>query len=232
LEVKILHLIDGAKNAAGLTVVIDVFRAFSVACYVANNGASKIIPVGDIEIAYRLKTDNPDYVLIGERKGKIQPGFDFGNSPTHVETTDFTGKTVVQTTSAGTQGIVNASNADEIITGSLINAKAVAAYIQNRNPKIVSLVCMGKEALRRADEDTFCAEYIKSLLEGTPYTIDNAVESLKHGSGKRFFDLSNADWCPERDFYLCTDINRFDFVLKAKKNEDGLYYLTKELIHR
>ncbi len=30
-NVNILHLIEGAKQAKGLTVIIDVFRAFSLA---------------------------------------------------------------------------------------------------------------------------------------------------------------------------------------------------------
>ena len=33
IKIKILHLIDGAKQAEGLTVIIDVFRAFSLECY-------------------------------------------------------------------------------------------------------------------------------------------------------------------------------------------------------
>ncbi len=52
-------------------------------------------------------------------------------------------KRIIHTTSAGTQGITNASHADEIITGSLVNAKAIAAYIKQKNPEEVSLVCMG-----------------------------------------------------------------------------------------
>lgn len=28
MQIKILHLIEGAKQAEGLTVIIDVFRAF------------------------------------------------------------------------------------------------------------------------------------------------------------------------------------------------------------
>lgn len=227
MDISILHLIAGAREATGLTVIIDVFRAFSVGCYVMGNGAKEIIPVGDIEVAYRLKEENPDYVLIGERQGKIQPGFDFGNSPTHIENVDFSGKTVVQTTGAGTQGIVNAVNADEIITGSLVNSKAIARYIKAANPKRVSLVCMGIVGKYTADEDTYCAEYIKSLLEGTRFDINAAIDSLKDGNGKRFFDPANSDWSPERDFYLCTDIDRFDFVLRAEKSRHGLYSLSK-----
>ena len=84
MEVKILHLIDGAKQARGLTVIIDVFRAFSVACYAFGNGARKIISVGDIDLAYKLKKENPGYLLIGERGGKKPKGFDYGNSPTQI----------------------------------------------------------------------------------------------------------------------------------------------------
>ncbi len=32
-NVNILHLIEDAKQAKGLTVIIDVFRAFSLECY-------------------------------------------------------------------------------------------------------------------------------------------------------------------------------------------------------
>jgi 2-phosphosulfolactate phosphatase len=53
MDIEILHLIEGARQAKGLTVIIDVFRAFSTACYVIRNGASQIIPVGDVELAYK-----------------------------------------------------------------------------------------------------------------------------------------------------------------------------------
>lgn len=33
MNIKILHLVEGAKQSTGLTVVIDVFRAFSMEAY-------------------------------------------------------------------------------------------------------------------------------------------------------------------------------------------------------
>ena len=33
MQIDILQLTEGAKRAKGTTVVIDVFRAFSTACY-------------------------------------------------------------------------------------------------------------------------------------------------------------------------------------------------------
>lgn len=227
MQIDILQCLGGTEQAAGLTVVIDVFRAFSVACYVMDKGAAGIIPVGGIDMAYQLKAAHPDYLLIGEREGKIQPGFDYGNSPAQLEHAAFQGKTVVHTTSAGTQGIVNAVHAEQIVTGSLVNAQAVADYIRAAHPQRISLVCMGRAGVAPVAEDTVCAEYIRSLLEGTYYDIGAAIIGLKESGGKRFFDPANAGWCPERDFYLCTDLNRFDFVLKAGRNGSGLYSLRK-----
>jgi 2-phosphosulfolactate phosphatase len=227
MNIKILHMIEGARKADGLTVIIDVFRAFSLACYLFEQGADKIIPVGDIELAYRLHAQNPDYILVGERNGRIQPGFDYGNSPSQILNIDFTGKTVIHTTSAGTQGIANAAGASEIITGSLVNAGAIVRYINRRKPGEVSLVCMGNAGKSMSEEDTFCAGYIKSSLEGKPYDMDRAIEIMKETGGKKFFDPANSDWGPQSDFYLCTDINRFHFILKVEKTADGLNILKR-----
>ena len=103
MDIRILELIEGAKLAEGLTVVIDVFRAFSLECYLFARGAKEILPVGDINEAFALKREDENRVLIGERHGKKCEGCDFGNSPSQTAGFDFTGRTVVHTTSAGTQ---------------------------------------------------------------------------------------------------------------------------------
>ena len=220
MNIEILHMIDGAKKAKGITVIIDVFRAFSVEAYFFSKGAKQIIPVGDAELAYKLKEQNPDCILAGERHGKILPGFDVGNSPSELIKLDCDGKTVVHTTSAGTQGTANAKNADEILGGSLLNAKATAEYIRCRNPENVSLVCMGLEALSETEEDNLCAYYIKSLIEGKNPDITKEVENLKFTSGAKFFDKVQNDVFPEADFHMCTEVDKFDFVMRL--SEDGV----------
>lgn len=214
MKIKILHMIEGAKKARGVTVIIDVFRAFTVEAYLMNNGADEIIPTDDIEKALEYKRLDPNIVLIGERHGVKLPGFDFGNSPSQIENISFKGKTIVHTTSAGTKGIVNAKNSEEILTGSLVNAKAIAEYIKLKNPKEVSLVCMGLDALKETEEDNLCAYYIKSLLENKNVNIDNEISDLKNTSGAKFFDEKLQDVFPTLDFYLSTELNKFDFVLK------------------
>ncbi len=227
MNIQILHMIEGAKKAKGITVVIDVFRAFSVEAYCFAKGAKKVIPIGDIDLAYKFKEENPDIVLAGERHGKIMPGFDTGNSPSELMSVDVKDKIVVHTTSAGTQGIANAKNADEILGASLVNAKATAEYIKKSGAEEVSLVCMGLEALSETEEDTLCAKYIKSLLEGTTIDMEKEIESLKTTSGAKFFDKAQNDVFPEADFAMCTDLNKFDFVMRLKKCDDGLDYMEK-----
>ena len=228
MNIQILHLVEGAKQAVGLTVVIDVFRAFTVETYLMRNNAAKIIPVGDVEVARAYKAAHPDAILCGERKGIIIEGFDYGNCPTDLEHVDLTGKTVVHTTSAGTQGIANATQADEIISGSLVNASAVAEYIRRKNPENVSLVCMGLMANAQTDEDNLCADYIKSLLEGAPLPdIYERMEALKYTSGAKFFDPQRQHIFPQRDFELCTNLNSVPFVLRVCKDADGLDYMER-----
>lgn len=221
-KVNILHLIEGAKQAEGLTVIIDVFRAFSLECYLYDMGVKEIRPIGSVEDAFSLHEKMPDSVLIGERNGKKCEGFDFGNSPSTVVPEAVKGKTVLHTTSAGTQGIVNATGATEIITGSLVNAKAVAEYIKKKNPETVSLVCMGNAGVRPAAEDELCAEYIKSLVEGVELPdFEKRVEDLRRHGGEHFFDENRQEIYPKEDFFMCIQYDKFPFVIIIKKDGHG-----------
>jgi len=219
MDIRILQLSEGAEKAEGLTVIIDVFRAFTTACYIIQNKPDHLYPVLELEEAYALHEKYPDSILVGEREEKKPEGFHFGNSPSQVKNYNFQNKTVIHTTTAGTNGINKARNAEDIITGSFVNARAIASYIQQQNPSVLSLVCMGYRAERPTDEDTFCAEYIKSLLLGTYYPLEEKKELLKEGAGSRFFDPHNQTFSPEEDFHLCTRENQFPFILRARKND-------------
>jgi 2-phosphosulfolactate phosphatase len=220
MKIEILQLTEGAKQAKGLTVVIDVFRAFSTACYVFAAGADTIIPVEHVEEAFELKKKLVNTVMLGERSEKKVPGFDFGNSPTHILNQDFRGKTIIMTTSSGTRGIANATLADEIITGSFVNAGAIINYIRKKNPAVVSLVCMGYEGRYPTQEDTFLAEYIRDKLQNKETYFEKMKDTLRTGDGARLLDPANDEWSPSSDFELCLDPDCFNFVLKIEKGEE------------
>ena len=108
MEIEILQLKEGAKKATGTTIIIDVFRAFSLEAYLFAQGCKEVRAVYDKEQAYAFKKEHPEYILIGERQGKILPGFDYGNAPSSITGKDFSDKTVIHTTTNGTLGIQNA----------------------------------------------------------------------------------------------------------------------------
>lgn len=208
------YLLKGAAEATGLVVIIDVFRAFSTACYLYDAGVKTIIPTDDVDFAYDYRNKYDNVILIGERDAIKIENFDYGNSPSDIKDLDLSNKTVVLSTSSGTKGLVNAKNSDQIITGSFVNAKAICRYIQKENPKEVSLVAIGTGGgIKRMDEDDLLADYIESLLLGLQFDLDLVKHNLRKGSGKRFFDPSKTH-SPLADFALCLDFNRFDFILK------------------
>lgn len=214
MQVTVVDHVAGAQSAQGVAVVIDVFRAFSVAAYAFSRGVATVIPVAAVEDARELKRQHPDWLLIGERHARPLPGFDCGNSPADLEKLDVAGRTIVHTTHAGTQGLTNARQADEVLTGALVNAGAIVRYIQARQPSIVTLVRMGHEARENCDEDDLCAELLRSRLLGEPMPVAGIRERLrKASSAEKFFDPA-CDWAPERDFDLCTRVDEFDFVLQ------------------
>lgn len=216
MDITVKEFIKGAQEAQGMTVIIDVFRAFSTACYAFDNGISRLIDVATPAEAFALKDKlKADVIIAGEQDEKKPAGFDFGNSPTEMLTGRIAGTTMIHCTTAGTRGIMNASGASEIIGAGLVNAAAVASYITMTNPEKVTLVAMGYRATEPAGEDLLCAQYIKDLLQGREPDITSAIEALRNGSGSRFFKPENLEFSPPTDFFLCTDLNRFNFVLKA-----------------
>jgi 2-phosphosulfolactate phosphatase len=219
MQIRRLSLIEGAEQASGFAVVIDVFRAFTTAAYVMDNGAEKIIPVGTVEEAFEMKRKYPCVVLMGERGGKQVPGFDFGNSPHEVRDVDFTGMTVVQTTSAGTRGLMAASGADTILPGSFVMADSIVEYIRKANPEVVSLVAMGWGGHAKSPEDENLAGYIEMKLNGEEPDFKAMKKEIRaHPEGAKFFDRTQNTFV-EGDFHAAMDLNRFDFCLKLVPND-------------
>jgi 2-phosphosulfolactate phosphatase len=227
MDIRILHGIQEAGDARGVTVVIDVFRAFSTVCHVLGAGAEAVLPVARKELAYELKRENPEYLLMGERDAIKLPGFDYGNSPTEVEGADFSGRSVVLTTSAGTQGLFGAVAAEEILTGAFVNAAATAEYVRAADPDALSLLAMGTGGLEESEEDTLYAEYLAALLQGSPRDFGAIRKRLKDiASADKFFDPA-MEHAPERDFELCTDLDAFDFAVRLEGAEEGSARLVK-----
>jgi 2-phosphosulfolactate phosphatase len=220
MKISIQSLLEGAKRAIGTVAIIDVFRAFTTAAVALANGASHIVMVSTVEEALALRDAGIGQICMGEVRGRAPDEFDFGNSPFEVSAVDFSGKTIIQRTSAGTQGIVSASRVNRLYAASLVTADATARAILSESPDQITLVAMGDNGINRTDEDELCALHLRNRLEGRPGDAD-AVRRLILAGGEvgRFHDPARPFLHPE-DVEIALDMDRYDFAIRVKF-EDG-----------
>ena len=114
--------LETCHEATGVVVVIDVLRAFSNAAYAFSRGAKEIYPVNSVEEALIFKAETPNSLAAGEVGGLPPEGFDFGNSPTQTKELILTNKVIVQSTGAGTKGIVRSIKAETMLAASFVVA--------------------------------------------------------------------------------------------------------------
>lgn len=226
MEVTRARLLEGAKNARGVAVIIDVFRAFTCAPLLFSFGIRKSILVSTPEEAFALRKQNKELLLIGEVDGVPIDGFDLGNSPTEIlyrGAAFFKGTTVVQRTSSGVQGVLAALDvADEVLPASYSLAQSTARYILSKRPAKVSLVAMGWALKYPAAEDEWCARYIAHLLGAGDYDHHAALgEILSNKTTQKFFDPEKSHFPPE-DPIMCLQLNAHPFVLRAGRDDDGV----------
>ena len=218
--ISIHSVLEGAASATGTVAVIDVFRAFTTAAVALANGATRIIMVGTVEEALALRGAGIGDICMGEVGGKPPAEFDFGNSPFEVSKVDFSGKTIIQRTSAGTQGIVAANRAGRLYAASLVTASATARAMLTGSPEDITLIAMGDNGVNRTDEDEVCAIHLRNRLEGRPGDR-RAVQRLILAGGEvgRFHDPTRPHLHPE-DVDIALDIDRYDFAIRVEI-EDG-----------
>jgi 2-phosphosulfolactate phosphatase len=220
MEVCIDSLLSGAERATGSVVIIDVFRAFTTAAVVLARKATKIIVVSDVEEALALRSAGVGDLCMGEVRGRAPPGFDFGNSPFEASQANVNGLTIIQRTSAGTQGIVSARHATQLHAGALVTAKATARAIHKYSPQQVTLVPMGNDGVARADEDELCAIHLRNLIEGRPGNPSAIREVILAGPRIADFHSSSKAHLHPEDLKVALDIDRYDFAVRITQ-EDG-----------
>ena len=219
------YSLENAHEASGFVVVVDVLRAFTTAAHAFNVGAEKILPVAGVEEAIQLRKRIPGSLIMGEVDGEKPAGFDFGNSPAAISVLDLSGRTLIQRTSAGTQGIVRAVNANHLFAASFVVAKATAEVILRCNPAVVSFVITGESAARDGDEDRACAEYIQAVVMNEVTDKSAYIERVGSSSAGRSFLNDRNQTFLRNDFVMSIQTDIFPFTLPVEW-EDSLWVMT------
>ena len=212
--------LENCDQARGVVVVIDVLRAFTTAAFAFDAGAEEIILVSTLEQARELKRRDSQLMLTGENHGWKPADFDFGNSPLEFLDQDLHGARLVQRTSAGTQGVVRSSSAENLFAASLCCARGTVDAIRTLKPAHVTFVLTGVMEGGLGDEDTACADYLEALLRSEPINLDVIEERVRNsGWGLRFND-QQYPFLNRRDLDFCLQMDRFPFAMPVEKSGD------------
>lgn len=224
--------LETCGEARGVVVVIDVLRAFTTAAFALSAGAGEIILVGEVDEARQLRAALPGALMMGEVGGLPIEGFDYGNSPSALLEADLQGRTIIQRTSAGTQGVVLSTQAESMFACSFVCARATAAQIARLAPPVVTFVITGKREphvhsgvpQRRlpgwGDEDAACADYLEGLLSGLEPDVAPLLERVRLSPpGQLFSDPTQPEF-PAEDLDLCTAVDRFAFAMPVSRRDD------------
>lgn len=203
-------------NPQGITVVIDVIRAFTTCFHAFRQGAVCIWPVATAEEAfYRREQHHPQALLAGEIKALPIPGFDFGNSPAEVSRIDLVQRELILRTTNGVAATLAARNSHRVLAAALVNAHATANIIAASGCEQVLLVASHPTG----DEDMACAEYIRGLLGGPGITQEEAIlRTADAFAAKKFRDGSHPQLKPE-DIVLAARCETDDFAMEVNYDD-------------
>lgn len=216
------HTLDDCDEASGVAIVIDVIRAFTTATIAFERGAEKIIFVSSSSEAFDLKEADPTRLIMGEEHGLPPEGYDYGNSPWELANENLSGRTLIQRTSHGTQGLVRCTHCDEIYAASFANVSATARAVMDAGHELVSIINTGARPDHEAEEDASCADYLHALLYGESPPIEHFLERVENSTaGSIFKDESRPRFVPQ-DLELCKQADRCNFAIKVEREGDLL----------
>jgi 2-phosphosulfolactate phosphatase len=227
-----------ATQARGIVVVIDVIRAFSVAGYAFASGARGIWLVRAVEDAEALRQCEPEALLIGEIDGRLIPGFDLNNSPTRVAATNIRGRPLIQRTGAGTQGAVNASQANVILLCALTNVRATMRYARHlaeSSGDVITILPTSFEGGNEYwNEDRICADYLEALLLGQEEVASDilarGIAYLHETNRFSLYQAGSSDF-PIEDIAAVLDVDRFDFAMAGSAQRwQGITYIDAQCV--
>jgi 2-phosphosulfolactate phosphatase len=151
-------------------------------------------------------------------------GFDFGNSPTQTKELELGGRSVIQRTGAGTQGIVRSVHADVLLAASLAVAGATVRYIRKLEPASVTFVVTGQFEDGRGDEDLACAEFLAQRLLGRSPDLSPYLKRVTSSRDALLHLDPDLPAFPRSDLDYCAGIDTFDFAMPVNR-EDGRHVI-------
>jgi 2-phosphosulfolactate phosphatase len=225
---ELLHLYDLKGKIA---VVVDVLRATSSMVTAFAHGIQKIIPVSTLQDCLAQKQDG--FLTAAERDGRQAEGFDMGNSPFSYMGSGIKGKTLLMTTTNGTNAIRLSMAADKVITGAFLNVGKVAEFLEEE-AKDVLVVCAGWKGNFNLEDTLFAgalADRLPTFMPANDATLaaqhlyrlakNDMVSFLANSSHvqrlKNLDIVQDVAYCLQEDIYDVVPVLQGDFLMPLKQ---------------
>jgi 2-phosphosulfolactate phosphatase len=231
-------LVDPAELSGGVAVVIDVLRACTTIVRALAAGAREIVPCLEVREALERAAQYPvsQVLLGGERQGVMIDGFDLGNSPRDYSPETVSGKTIIFTTSNGTQALARCRQASRVYLAGFVNASAVCRRLMDAER--IHLICAGTKGEFSRDDILLAGLIVETLasrsgesyvlnaqaitarenwrqafplpcaLGAEPIPVDRLVECLRETPGGRHVVAVGC----EPDIWDAAQVDQFDIV--------------------
>src|SRR5437667_271403 len=209
---NIIHAtgIEGAREARGTVVVIDVLRSFTVSAYALAGGARECRLVKTVAEARALAARIPGAVVSAEEDALPVAGIAISNSPTKIQQTDLRDRILVQRSTAGTQ-VAAAVESGDMFAASLVVARATVQACLLRRPDTVTLIASADHP-----EDHACAAYMEAIIRGQETDLERLLRPLRDSD--RYRRAISGEWpgFPPSDLDLALTADRFQFAMPIK----------------
>ena len=165
-------------NTENFTVIIvDIFRATSAISTALSHGAKRVIPVSKLDDL--SKYEDGKTIIGAERNGEIVSGYKRGNSPFDYMK-NVSGKTIVLTTTNGTQAISIVKKGQRVLIGSFLTISRLVEELTQKKQSVM-LLCSGWKNRINLDDSFFAGAVVSRLLDaGFQYPLDSDAAIISH----------------------------------------------------
>jgi phosphosulfolactate phosphohydrolase-like enzyme len=154
-------------------VVIDAIRATTTIVAALAAGCREVIPYRTAEevLAEAARRPAGTVVTAGERGGRRLEGLDLNNSPSVMTAEAVGGRTLLLTTTNGTQAILDALGAETVLVAALANRRAVARHAAGL-ARPVLVVTAGTEGAVSCEDVLVAGAVVEALVENCGMRIE------------------------------------------------------------
>ena len=221
-------LLDRFNLDNKIVVVVDILRATTIITTMFHNGLTKLIPVKSLDEARKYKDQG--FLVAAERNGKKVDFADFDNSPFTFSGDKISGKTLVYSTTNGTNTINLVKHAEKVIMASFLNLTSIAEYLTNQQKNIL-ILCSGWQGNYCTEDALFAGCLSEKLIQSNfiynEDTVSTAIELWQNAKNnlqeyiknifqyKRLIEFGFKDiveYCFQTDITLAIPILKDDYI--------------------